>query len=155
MLANGYGTGPSFPDPSTSHLFTVNLGSGVATNIGPSGVTAGRSLKYSGLAFRDDGTLLSMGSLDGASGALYSVSTETGAPTSLSGTGLPYGTGPIKFGVDGGLAFAPAPDTRHSGRTRTRGKRFLRDICPFVLDRRLPQNLARTLQLLFLVCIVC
>ena len=111
LFANGSGGGPSFPNSSTSHLFTVNLGSGAATNIGPSGVTLGRSLKYSGLAFRDDGTLLSLGSLDAASGALYSVSTATGTATSLSGTGLPYGTGPIHFGVDGGLAFAPAPDT--------------------------------------------
>ena len=109
LFANGWALGgPSYPDSSTSHLYTVDLATGIATNIGPSGVTLGRSLKYSGLAFRDDGTLLSLGSLDAASGALYSVNTANGAATSLSGTGLPYGTGPIHFGVDGGLTFAPA-----------------------------------------------
>ena len=109
LFANGWALGgPSYPDSSTSHLYTVDLATGSATNIGPSGVTLGRSLKYSGLAFSDDGTLLSLGSLDAASGALYSVNTTTGAATSLSGTGLPYGTGPIHFGVDGGLAFVPA-----------------------------------------------
>ena len=112
LFANGWALGgPSYPDPSTSHLYTVNLATGDATHIGPSGVTLGRSLKYSGLAFRDDGTLLSLGSLDAASGTLYSVNTANGAATSLnSGTG--YGTGPIHFGVDGGLAIvqaAPAP----------------------------------------------
>ena len=110
LFANGFALGgPSFPDPSTSHLFTVDLASGAATNIGPSGVTVGRSLKYSGLAFASDGTLLSLGSLDAASGALYSVNPGTGAATSLAGSGLPYGSGPIHFGVDGGLVFAPEP----------------------------------------------
>lgn len=107
LFANGFGNGPSYPDAS-SHLYTVDLATGLATNIGPSGVTtSSRSLKYSGLAFQNDGTLLSMGGLDAASGTLYSVNTATGAATSLNnGTG--YGTGPIYFGVDGGLAFAPA-----------------------------------------------
>ena len=110
LFANGFALGgPSFPDPSTSHLFTVDLASGSATNIGPSGVTVGRSLKYSGLAFAPDGTLLSLGSLDAASGALYSVNPATGAATSLAGSGLPYGSGPIHFGQDGGLVFAPEP----------------------------------------------
>jgi hypothetical protein len=86
----------------------VDLATGASNEIGPSGVTLGRSLKYSGLAFAADGTLLSVGSLDAASGALYSLDTTTGAATSLSGTGLPYGTGPIHFGVDGGLVFAAA-----------------------------------------------
>ena len=108
LFANGFGSGPSFPDPSMSHLFTVNLTTGAATRIGPSGVNVGRSLKYSGLAFRDDGILLSMGSIDAASGGLYAVNTANGTATSLSGTGLPYGTGPIRFGVDGGLAFVNA-----------------------------------------------
>ena len=109
-FANGLGLGgPSFPDPSTSHLFTVDLASGAATNIGPSGVTVGRSLTYSGLAFAPDGTLLSLGSLDAASGALYSVNPATGAATSLAGSALPYGSGPIHFGVDGGLVLAPEP----------------------------------------------
>ncbi len=109
LFANGWALGgPSYPDASTSHLYTVDLTTGAASNIGPSGVTLGRSLKYSGLAFTDDGTLLSLGSLDAASGALFSLNTATGTATSLSGTGLPYGGGPIHFGVDGGLTFAPA-----------------------------------------------
>jgi hypothetical protein len=109
LFANGWGlAGPSYPDSSTSHLYTVDLATGASNEIGPSGVTLGRSLKYSGLAFAADGTLLSVGSLDAASGALYSLDTTTGAATSLSGTGLPYGTGPIHFGVDGGLVFAAA-----------------------------------------------
>lgn len=106
LFANGWATGPSYPDANTSHLFTVDLATGVAMNLGPSGVVLGRSLKYSGLAFNTDGTLLSLGSLDAASGTLYSVNTFNGAATSLnSGTG--YATGPIHFGVDGGLTFAP------------------------------------------------
>ena len=108
LYANGWALGgPSYPDPSTSHLYTVDLATGAASEIGPSGVVLGRSLKYSGLAFTGDGTLLSLGSLDAASGALYALNTSTGAATSLSGTGLPYGSGPIHFGVDGGLTFAP------------------------------------------------
>lgn len=71
LFANGLELGgPSFPDPSTSHLFTVDLASGAATEIGPSDVTVGRSLSHSGLAFAQDGTLSSLGSLDAASGAL-------------------------------------------------------------------------------------
>ena len=109
LFANGWALGgPSYPNPSTSHLYTVDLATGAATEIGPSGVDLGRSLKYSGLAFSPNGTLLSLGSLDAASGALYSINTATGAATSLSGMGLPYGGGPIHFGVDGGLAFASA-----------------------------------------------
>jgi|CXWL01.1.fsa_nt_gi hypothetical protein len=107
LFANGWALGgPSYPDPNQSHLYTVNLATGAATHIGPSGVTLGRSLKYSGLAFSANGTLLSMGSFDAASGALYSVDPTTGAATSLYGGG-PYGSAPIHFGVDGGLVFAP------------------------------------------------
>ena len=105
LFANGFAL--SQPDPSTSHLYTVDLATGVATNIGPSGVDLGRSLKYSGLAFSGNGTLLSLGSFDAASGALYSINPGTGAATLLGPAGLPYGGGPIHFGEDGGLTFAP------------------------------------------------
>ena len=109
LFANGWALGgPSYPDPSMSHLYTVDLATGAANHIGSTGVSVGRSLKYSGLAFAANGTLLSMGSLDAASGALYAIDPATGAATSLSGAGLPYGGGPIHFGVDGGLTFAPA-----------------------------------------------
>lgn len=93
---------------NSSHLFTLDLATGLASDVGAHGVNVGRGLRYSGLAFDDHGRLLSLGSIDAASGALYSVNTATGAATSLSGTGLPYGTGPIRFGVNGGLAFVPA-----------------------------------------------
>ena len=42
---------------SQSHLFTLDLATGAATDVGPHGVAYGRQLSYSGLAFRDDGTL--------------------------------------------------------------------------------------------------
>lgn len=110
LFATGFGLGgPSYPDPSDSHLYTVNLATGAATHIGASGVIEGRSLKYSGLAFASNGSLLSLGSLDAASGALYSVDPATGVATSLAGSGVPYGGGPIHYGVDGGLVFAPEP----------------------------------------------
>jgi hypothetical protein len=108
LFANGRGNGPSYLDAS-SHLYTVDLATGTATNIGSSGVTVGRSLQYSGLAFRADGTLLSIGSFDAASGALYAVDTATGAAASLYGPGA-YGSVPVHFGVDGGLTFAPVPE---------------------------------------------
>lgn len=115
LFANGWALGgPSYPDPNQSHLYTVNLATGAATHFGPSGVTLGRSLKYSGLAFSADGTLLSMGSFDAASGALYAVNSATGAATSLYGPG-PYASGPIHFGVDGGLVFAPGAPVPEPG----------------------------------------
>ncbi|MBK7949053.1 MAG: hypothetical protein IPK00_09970 [Deltaproteobacteria bacterium] len=49
LFANGWALGgPSYPDPTVSHLFTVDLTSGAATNIGANDVALGRSLKYSG-----------------------------------------------------------------------------------------------------------
>ena len=81
LFANGFSLAQ--PDSSTSHLYTVDLATGAATNIGPSGVDVGRSLSYSGLAFSQNGTLFSLGSLDAASAALYSINTATGAATSL------------------------------------------------------------------------
>ena len=97
----------STPGPDFSHLYTLDLTTGAAADIGAHGVVVGRQVTYSGLAFRDDGVLLSMGSVDAASGGLFAIDTFTGAATSLSGSGIPYGSGPIHFGVDGGLAFAP------------------------------------------------
>jgi len=52
----------------------------------------------------------SMGSLDAASGALYSVDRATGAASPLATAGLPYAGGPIDFGVDGGRVFVPEPN---------------------------------------------
>lgn len=83
-----------------SHLFTLDVTTGAATDIGPHGVTLGRQLAYSGLAFRDDGTLLSLGSITASEQGLYSVDPSTGAATLLGNT-------MFGFGVDGGLAFVP------------------------------------------------
>lgn len=101
LFANGFS---NYAQSSMSDLLTVNLTNGVATDIGPHGVTLGRQLAYSGLAFSNDGTLLSLGSITGATGGLYSVNSTTGAATLIGPTN-------IQFGVDGGLAFVPATAT--------------------------------------------
>lgn len=101
LFANGF----TLSDGS-SHLFTLDLASGLATDIGAHGTHVGRDLKYSGLAFAADGTLFSLGSYDAASGALFTVNPLTGLAASLTPPG-PYASGPVHFGVDGGLAFAP------------------------------------------------
>ena len=101
LYANGFSL-----SGGDSSLYTLNLATGAATVVGAHGVNVGRDLKYSGLAFAADGTLLSLGSFDAASGALYAVNSATGTATSLFGGG-PYGSAPIHFGVDGGLVFAP------------------------------------------------
>ncbi len=98
LFANGFTLSQS--EAAYSHLFTIDLTTGAATDIGSHGVTAGRQLAYSGLAFRDDGTLLSLGSITASRGGLYSVNPLTGAATLLGDTG-------VQFGVDGGLTFAP------------------------------------------------
>ena len=87
-------------DNGTSHLYTLNLASGLATDIGPHGVSTGRDLKYSGLAFDTNGTMYSLGSTSASAQGLYSVNPATGAATVIGDT-------VIHFGVDGGLAFAP------------------------------------------------
>ena len=97
LYANGFDAAD--PD-TTSHLFTVNLASGAATNIGAHGVLLGRQLAYSGLAFRDDGTLLSLGSITASANGLYSVNTLTGTALLLGDTG-------VQYGVDGGLTLVP------------------------------------------------
>lgn len=98
LFANGY---PSIAD-GMSHLFTVNLANGATADIGPHGVTLGRQLAYSGLAFGADGTLYSLGSISASAQGLYSVNPANGAATVIGDT-------VIHFGVDGGLAFAPGP----------------------------------------------
>jgi DNA-binding beta-propeller fold protein YncE len=100
LFANGFTLGATQTEAAYSHLFTINLTTGAATDIGSHGVTLGRQLAYSGLAFRDDGTLLSLGSITASRGGLYSVNPLTGAATLLGDTG-------VQFGVDGGLTFAP------------------------------------------------
>lgn len=101
LWANGYSL-----SGGDSSLYLLNLATAAATLVGVHGVSVGRDLKYSGLAFDADGTLLSMGSFDAASGALYTVNPGTGAAASRTPPGA-YGSGPIHFGVDGGLVFAP------------------------------------------------
>jgi hypothetical protein len=100
LFANGFTLDATTSEAAYSHLFTVNLQTGAASDIGSHGVTVGRQLAYSGLAFRDDGTLLSLGSMSASAGGLYSVDPATGAATLLGAT-------LVQYGVDGGLAFAP------------------------------------------------
>lgn len=109
FASNGtlFANGRTLSGDGSSHLFTLDQGSGLATDIGSHGVAVGRQLTYSGLAFDANGVLLSMGSYDAASGALFTVNPATGAALSLTAPG-PYASGPIHFGVDGGLSFAPA-----------------------------------------------
>jgi hypothetical protein len=101
LYANGFSL-----SGGDSSLYTLNLATGAATLVGVHGVNVGRDLKYSGLAFAADGALLSLGSFDAASGALFTINPATGAATSLTPPGA-YGSGPVHFGVDGGLVFAP------------------------------------------------
>ena len=101
LYANGFSL-----SGGDSSLYTLNLATGAATLVGVHGVNVGRDLKYSGLAFAADGTLLSLGSFDAASGALFTINPATGAASSLTPPGA-YGSGPVHFGVDGGLVFAP------------------------------------------------
>lgn len=102
LYANGFSL-----SGGDSSLYTLDLASGAATLVGLHGVNVGRNLQYSGLAFAADGRLLSLGSYDAASGALFTLDPLTGAATSLTPPG-PYASGPVHFGVDGGLVFAPA-----------------------------------------------
>jgi len=91
-----------FDSSLSSSLFTVNRLTGVPTWIGYSGVTAGRSLSYSGIAYDPvSGALYSMGSITGASEGLYTISTATGLATLVS-------TFSTRIGADGGLAFISA-----------------------------------------------
>jgi hypothetical protein len=83
-------------------LFTLDLSSGLATEVGPHGVNAGRQLNYSGLAFGANGTLYSLGSTSMSGQGLYLVNPLNGAATLIGET-------VIHFGVDGDLAFAPEP----------------------------------------------
>jgi hypothetical protein len=96
LYANGYDF-----SSSDSQLFTVSLANGAATALGPHGITLGRQLRYSGLAFGDSGILYSLGSISTSTSGLYSVNPATGAATLIGSTSA-------QFGVDGGLTFAPA-----------------------------------------------
>ncbi len=98
LFANGFSSSPA----GLSQLFTIDLATGAATAIGSHGVTLGRQLGYSGLAFRADGTLLSLGSVTASAQGLYAIDPTTGVATLLGPT--------PGFGVDGGLTFAvPEP----------------------------------------------
>lgn len=87
-----------------SSLFTINRATGEPTWIGYTGVTLGRSLSYSGLAY-DLATdaFYSLGSITGGSEGLYTVNTMTGLATLVS-------TQAPRIGVDGGLAFIAIPE---------------------------------------------
>jgi hypothetical protein len=101
LFANGFTLSESAA--AYSHLFTIDLLTGAATDIGSHGVTLGRLLAYSGLAFREDGVLLSLGSVTASDQGLYAIDPATGVASLL-------GLNSQNFGVDGGLAFAPVPE---------------------------------------------
>jgi hypothetical protein len=102
LFANGFTLSGTSVNGAYSLLFTLDLSSGLATEVGPHGVNVGRQLNYSGLTFGADGTLYSLGSTSASAQGLYSVNPATGAATVIGDT-------VIHFGVDGGLAFAPEP----------------------------------------------
>ncbi len=111
LFANGYSSATT-----SSHLFTVNIVSGLATDIGSHGVAVGRELAYSGLAFGETGTLYSMGSLSASTSGLYSVNPTSGLATVIGNLVLP-------LGVDGGLSFVPigAPTLYCTAKTNSQG----------------------------------
>jgi hypothetical protein len=93
LFANGF----TLSTPN-SQLFTIDLVTGLATEVGPHGVLVGRQLSYSDLAFRADGTLFSMGSVTASANGLYTVDPLTGSATLVGDLVLP-------LGCDGGLVF--------------------------------------------------
>ena len=100
LFANGLTLSGVPINGAYSHLFTIDLSSGLATDIGCHLVNVGRQLNYSGLAFGETGTLYSLGSLSASAGGLYSVDPTTAVATPIGNTILP-------IGVDGGLVFVP------------------------------------------------
>lgn len=98
LFANGM-TYTNVP-ANLGHLYTIDLSDGHATDIGSHGVSVGRQLIYSGLAFGANGTLYSLGGLSASENGLYSVDP-------ISGLATPIGSLVTNFGADGGLAFAP------------------------------------------------
>jgi hypothetical protein len=100
LFANGLTLSEPAVNGAYSHLYTLDIASGLATDVGPHGVNVGRQLNYSGLAFGPDGTLYSLGSTSASAQGLYSVNPANGTATVIGDT-------IIHFGVDGGLVFAP------------------------------------------------
>lgn len=100
LFANGFTLSFAPVNGAYSELFTVDVVSGLATEIGVHGVNLGRQLAYSDLAIGPNGTMYSLGSISASVGGLYSVDPATGAATLI-------GPSVAQFGVDGGLAFAP------------------------------------------------
>jgi hypothetical protein len=100
LFANGLTLSNPPVNGAYSYLYTVDTGSGLATQIGLHGVNVGRQLLYSGLAFGQNGALYSLGSLSPSLGGLYTVDPGTGAATPIGDLILP-------IGVDGGLVFVP------------------------------------------------
>ncbi|MCE9593478.1 MAG: hypothetical protein K8S98_04730 [Planctomycetes bacterium] len=135
LFANGFTL--SVPD---SHLFTIDLATGLATDIGPHGVLLGRQLAYSDLAFRADGQLFSMGSITGATNGLYTVDPLTGHASLVGNLIAP-------LGCDGGLVFVGerAPTTYCTAKTnslgcvpkiRVTGTASFGDASPLIVDTR-------------------
>jgi hypothetical protein len=81
LFANGFTLSGVPVNGAYSYLFTLDLASGLATDVGPHGVNVGRQLNYSGLAFGANGTLYSLGSTSASAQGLYSVNPANGAAT--------------------------------------------------------------------------
>ena len=97
------------------HLYQIDLASGVALDVGPTGIAAATNI--SSLAFAPNGTLY--GIEDQASPRLMTLNTSTGAATPVGPLGIAGGivnTG-LAFGADGRLwlaGFTPGlPDTEN------------------------------------------
>jgi hypothetical protein len=102
LYANGFTLSEPPVNGTHSRLYTLDLASGLATDVGPHGF----QLAISGLSQGPGGTMHSLGSISASQGGLYSIDLATGAATVIGPTVL-------GFGIDGGLAFAPdgAPET--------------------------------------------
>ena len=100
LFANGFALTDVPVNGAYSQLFTIDLGTGLATHVGPHGINVGRQLAYSDLAFGADGTLYSMGSTSPSTSGLYTVDPLTGAASVI-------GNMTHSLGSDGGLTFVP------------------------------------------------
>ncbi|MBS1708296.1 MAG: PEP-CTERM sorting domain-containing protein [Armatimonadetes bacterium] len=98
MFGNGFF---DYSTKGTSDLLSVNSVTGATTLIGSHGLTLGRTMAYSGIAFAGDGTMFSLGSVDSANAGLFSVNPLSAQVSLIGNTVEP-------MGVDGGLAFAPS-----------------------------------------------
>jgi hypothetical protein len=110
-----YGIGDPFGLPDVSNLYTIDLNSGLATLVGPTGIEAGS------LEFGRDGVLYA-GGIGADSGNLYRIDLDTGAATLIGATGFQLLTGltldinSVQRGrFDGSLVVDPAIIVKSDG----------------------------------------